>query len=242
MCWRIIIPVFLVQAFNVKSILCIINYRIISNIHNKTPTNAILFTDICIGDIFNRHDVMKHRVKDMFYYYYLWAKIKSKRKYEWLRAKRNEGAEGVLAERGEAPFTIYSWTIRIMCYIKIWKYIIAIRSLVLCRGFIIRCAILVYCNNGKRWKNLIPDSTTINTVKYIVSWIRLHILVDHYLTVTLMRATSPPNSTTDGSRLTVSWPFSYISFPSLFISYRIFLLFLPWLIYHFYLFVIEQQQ
>ena len=39
--------------------------------------------------------------------------------------------------------TIYSWTIRTMCYIKVWKNIIAICSLVLWRGFLIRCATLV---------------------------------------------------------------------------------------------------
>ena len=39
--------------------------------------------------------------------------------------------------------TIYSITIRIMCYVKVWKYIIAICSLVFRRGFLIRCAILV---------------------------------------------------------------------------------------------------
>ena len=33
---------------------------IISNIHNRTPKSRILFTDICIGDFFNRHDFMKH--------------------------------------------------------------------------------------------------------------------------------------------------------------------------------------
>ena len=31
--------------------------------------------------------------------------------------------------------TIHSWTIRIMCYVKAWKYAIAICSLVLRRGF-----------------------------------------------------------------------------------------------------------
>ena len=38
-------------------------------------------------------------------------------------------------------FDIY---LRFMCYVKIWKYIIAICSLVLRRGFLIRWAILVY--------------------------------------------------------------------------------------------------
>ena len=35
-----------------------------------------------------------------------------------------------------------SLTVRIMCYVKVWKYIIAICSLVLRRGFLVRCAIL----------------------------------------------------------------------------------------------------
>ena len=49
----------------------------------------------------------------------------------------------------------------------------------------------------------------------------------------------------DGSRLTFCWPFSYISFSSFTFpgaSYRIFLLFLPWLPCHFYFVGIEQQQ
>ena len=75
---------------------------------------------------------------------YLWTKIEPKRKYKWLQAKRSEDAEGVFAERREAPFTIYSWTIRIMFFVKVLKYIIAICSLVLCRGFLILCVILVY--------------------------------------------------------------------------------------------------
>ena len=51
--------------------------------------------------------------------------------------------KGVLAERREAPFTIYSLTIRIMCYVKVWKYLIAICLLVLRKGFFIQAAILV---------------------------------------------------------------------------------------------------
>ena len=39
--------------------------------------------------------------------------------------------------------TIYTWTIWFMCYVKVLKYIIAICSLFLHRGFLIRCAILV---------------------------------------------------------------------------------------------------
>ena len=48
-------PVFSVHVFNVKSILCIVNYMIIrrstmltSNIHNRTPKSGILFTNIYI--------------------------------------------------------------------------------------------------------------------------------------------------------------------------------------------------
>ena len=49
----------------------------------------------------------------------------------------------------------------------------------------------------------------------------------------------------DASRLTFSWPFSYISFSSFSFPgtlYRIFLLFLPQLPCHFYHIIIEQQQ
>ena len=41
---------------------------LISNIHNRTPKSSLLFTDICIGDFFNRDDFMKHWVKVMFCY------------------------------------------------------------------------------------------------------------------------------------------------------------------------------
>ena len=74
----------------------------------------------------NGHDFMKHWIEFMFYFYYMWAKIEPKRRYEWLRANGSEGAEGILPERRETPSTIYSWTIRIMCYVKVWKYIISI--------------------------------------------------------------------------------------------------------------------
>ena len=40
--------------------------------------------------------------------------------------------------------TFYSLTILILCYVKVSKYIIAICSLVLRRGFLIRSTILVY--------------------------------------------------------------------------------------------------
>ena len=46
---------------------------------------------------------------------------------------------------------IYSWAILIMCCVKVWKYTIAVCSLVLCRGSLIRCAILIFvsrCPNG----------------------------------------------------------------------------------------------
>ena len=63
MYWRNIIPVFLVHAFNVKSVSCIVNYLMISNIHNRTLKSDILFTYLCIRDFFNRHDLMKHWVQ-----------------------------------------------------------------------------------------------------------------------------------------------------------------------------------
>ena len=66
------------------------------NIYNRTPKSGTLFTDICIWDIFSRHDFMKHWVEVMFYYYYfyyLWAKIEPKCRYEWLRAKWSEVTE-----------------------------------------------------------------------------------------------------------------------------------------------------
>ena len=113
MYWKNIIPVFLAHAFNVKLNLCIVNYMIISNIHNWTPKSGILFTDICIGDFFNGHNFMcplswRHWVEVMSYYNYLWSKIEPNRIYEWLRAKWNGGGKGVLAGRREVPFTIYS--------------------------------------------------------------------------------------------------------------------------------------
>ena len=60
--------------------------------------------------------------------------------------ERSEGAEDLLAECRQSPFSIYSWTIRIMCYAKVWKHIITICSLLkilLRRGFWIWYAILV---------------------------------------------------------------------------------------------------
>ena len=139
--WRIIISVFLVHAFAVKSILCIVNHMIISNIHNITPKSGILFTYICIADIFNSNDFMKHWLEVMFYTIICEKKMNHSVHYECLRANR----ECRSRPRGvrEAPFTIYSWTIRIMCYVKVWNHIIAICSLVFRRWFLIRCAILV---------------------------------------------------------------------------------------------------
>ena len=62
---RNIIPVFLVHVFNVKSIICIVNYMIIrrmtmliSDIHNRTPKSGILLTDICIGDFFKTDTIL----------------------------------------------------------------------------------------------------------------------------------------------------------------------------------------
>ena len=110
MYWKNIIPVFLVHEFNVKSIFCIVNYMIISY------ESGILYTDICMGDFFNKHDFMKHWVEVMLCYNSLWPKIEPKCWYKWLRAKRSEGA---LAKRRQTPFTIYSWTIQIMCYVKV---------------------------------------------------------------------------------------------------------------------------
>ena len=42
-----------------------------------------------------------------------------------------------------APFTIYSWTMRIMCYVKVLKIYTIICSLVFRRWFLSRCAMLV---------------------------------------------------------------------------------------------------
>ena len=135
MYWRNILSVFLVHAFNVKFILCIVNHMIISNIHNRTPKSNILFTDMCIGDFFNRLDFMKHWVEFMFYYYAIICE-----------QNLNQIVDTSDCERREAPFTRYSWNIRIMCYVKIWKHLIAICSLVLRRGFLIQCTMLVRCS------------------------------------------------------------------------------------------------
>ena len=42
------IEINVLHAFNARSILCVVNYRVISNIHNRTPKSGILFTDMCI--------------------------------------------------------------------------------------------------------------------------------------------------------------------------------------------------
>ena len=39
---------------------------IISYTYNRAPKMGILFKDVCIGDFFNRHDFMKHRVEVIF--------------------------------------------------------------------------------------------------------------------------------------------------------------------------------
>ena len=80
-------PVFLVHAFNVKSVLCIVNCML-SNIYNRTPKSGMLFTNISIGDFFNRIHFLKHWVEVMFYHWYLWATIELNHRCEWLRAKR----------------------------------------------------------------------------------------------------------------------------------------------------------
>ena len=39
---------------------------IMSNIHNRTPKNGILFTDLCTKHFCNRHDFMNHSVEICF--------------------------------------------------------------------------------------------------------------------------------------------------------------------------------
>ena len=74
---------------------------IISYIHNKTP-KAVSY-------------IMKHWDEFMFYHYYLWAKIEPKRRYEWLRAKRSEGAGGVPAEHREAHNLLLDHSNYVLC-------------------------------------------------------------------------------------------------------------------------------
>ena len=57
-------PVFLVHTFNVTSVSSFVKYMIISNIHNRTPKNGILFTDLWIKYFINWHDL----VEDMLCY------------------------------------------------------------------------------------------------------------------------------------------------------------------------------
>ena len=64
MYWRNITSILLVHTFNLKLNLCIVNY--ISNILNRMSKSGILFTDVCIGDSFNKDDFMKHWVEVMF--------------------------------------------------------------------------------------------------------------------------------------------------------------------------------
>ena len=130
MYWRNIIPVFLVHAINVKPIFCIVNYMIISNIHNRTPKLGILFTYICIGDFYNRHNFMKHWVEVMFYYYYLWAEIWPSRRYEWLRAKRGHRRHPRGAQRSSFRNLLFDHTNYVLCKnLKIYNRIMLIRSL-----------------------------------------------------------------------------------------------------------------
>ena len=114
---------------------------IISNIHNRTPKSSILFTDMSIGDLFSRHDFMKHWVEVMFYYNHLWAQIEPKW-YKWFRAKRGRWRHLRGVQRSPFHYLLLDHT----NYVKVWKYIIAICSLVLHRSFQIRCAILVNMN------------------------------------------------------------------------------------------------
>ena len=141
MYWRIINPVFLVHAFNVKSILCIVDYMIISNIHNRTPKSNFIFTAIYIWDFFNRHEFMKHCVKFMFYFYYLWAKIEPKRRYEWLWAKRGRRSRPRGAQRSSFHNLLFAHTNYVLCKgLKLYNH----NKLTFFRkGFSIRCAILV---------------------------------------------------------------------------------------------------
>ena len=140
MYWRIIIPEFLVHAFNLKSILCFVNYMIIINIHNRMPKSGILFTVACIGDFFNRHNFMKHWVK-VIYVLLLIFVSKRRRPNDCERSRAR--VPKASTRSADKLISQFSWTMRIICYVKVWKYIIAICSLVLCRGFLIRCAILL---------------------------------------------------------------------------------------------------
>ena len=135
MYWRTIIPVFLVHTVNVKSILFSVNYMTMSNNHNRTPKSGILFTYSCIREQTRFCEALSwsHVLLLLFV-----RKNWTKGWYDWLRAKWSEGAEGILVERRGAPFIIHSWTIRIMCYVKVWIHIIAICSYVLRRGFLIQ--------------------------------------------------------------------------------------------------------
>ena len=41
---------------------------VISNIHNRMPKSGILYTNMCTGDYFTKHDFMKHWVEIMSSY------------------------------------------------------------------------------------------------------------------------------------------------------------------------------
>ena len=80
---------------------------IISNIHNRTPKTGILFT-ICTGDFFN-HDLILRSID-----------LKScATTIINCEPKLNQSVDTSVCERKEAPFSIYSWTIRIMCYVEV---------------------------------------------------------------------------------------------------------------------------
>ena len=77
---------------------------------------------------------------------------------------------------------------------------------------------------------------SLEPVSFIYGW--------HKTNIYLTWVTSPSISTTDGSRLIFYVPFSYFLFIFYLPQWTLpdFLLFLPWLPFHFHLVVIEQQQ
>ena len=101
---------------------------------------------------------------------YLYTTI-LRQKIKYLKFFENHNSKSVDISHTDAAFirhiyelnTIYSWIIRIMCHVKIWKYIIAICSLVLRWWFLIRCAILVFII--KRFFNLKNISITYMIIR-----------------------------------------------------------------------------
>ena len=97
------------------------------------------------------------------------------------------------------------------------------------------------------WKNFCVCCDTSNkTQRFNCAWMPLFMREneDHPLNCSWDTLWHLQTQLRNGSRPTFTWPFSYISFSSFtFIAatYRIFLLFLPWFLCHFYLVVIEQQ-